>query len=293
MLFLWNLMAIFFCKASTVKGDILRLYACNKLYGLFDAVYENVLLSNTTYSLVENIDLNHCSITCMQYPKCKSFSYMFDHSKCRIHHSTSADNGTVLQKTIGWIHYETNNNEQNLGRVCKERNPCRYGRCVDTCDSKGYRCHSKGEWIVLQRNVCFGAKAGEFGTFEIPHNGIMTGIKLVHVGGIGVTCGAIALTKWGCDFGSPPFTVENIGVVITDDQNKKLYPSMEYDKGNGFSFIPGYGANSPYVVFNAPNHAVHKRQEIRLHYGEALFGTNLDNNSGRSCADIYAKLSDE
>lgn len=121
----------------------------------------------------------------------------------------------------------------------------------------------------------------------------MTGIKLVHVGGIGVTCAGTALTKWGCDFGTPPFTVENIGVVITDDQNKKLYPSMEYDKGNGFSFIPGYDANSPYVVFNAPIHAVYKRQEMRLHYGEALFGTYLDNNSGRSCADIYVKLSDE
>ncbi|XP_057315621.1 uncharacterized protein LOC130656723 [Hydractinia symbiolongicarpus] len=76
----------------------------------------------------------------MQYPKCKSFSYMFHHSQCRIHHSTRTDTGSNLQKENGWTHYETNENATNVGPVCEERKPCNFGKCVDTCDDKGYKC---------------------------------------------------------------------------------------------------------------------------------------------------------
>ncbi|XP_057315236.1 uncharacterized protein LOC130656407 [Hydractinia symbiolongicarpus] len=276
---------------SIVKGDILRLDTCNKFYAAFDVVYDNSLLTKTVFSLVENIVLNRCLIICVQYPKCKSFSYMFSHSQCRIHHSTRADNGTFLQKIVGWTHYETRENEPNLGRLCEVRKPCKYGRCVDTCDEKGYKCEFKGEWTLLKDNVCFGAKSGEFGTFEIQQDAVMTGMKLLHVGGDGVKCANnTPLTKWGCNYASV-FILDNIGIFITANRTI-LYPSREYEEKFGFSHIPGYNANSPYLIFNATNHTVYKGQELQLYYAEDYHDSYAHDNDGKSCADIYAKLID-
>ncbi|XP_057316547.1 uncharacterized protein LOC130657575 [Hydractinia symbiolongicarpus] len=169
---------------------------------------------------------------------------------------------------------------------------CNFGDRVMTNTSKGM-CKCKGDWILLKRNVCFGARANEYGTFKVQHDAVMTDIKLVHVGGPGVSCEETQpSTKWGCDHVSY-FNVENVAAVITDDQNNLLYPSIENYAGHGFFTVPGYNANSPYLIFNATSHTVHKGQELRLHYGETLFGLYLANNSGESCADIYAKLCDE
>ncbi|XP_057315435.1 uncharacterized protein LOC130656563 [Hydractinia symbiolongicarpus] len=286
-------LTLLICIVYISKGDILRLSECNKFYAVFDVVFNNFLLINTTYSLVRNIELNRCLIICMQYPRCKSFSYMFHHSQCRIHHSTRTDTGSNLQKENGWTHYETNENATNVGPVCEERKPCNFGKCVDTCDDKGYKCEytCSGEWILLKRNVCFGARANQFGTFKLTHDAVMTGIKLVHVGGPGLTCiEDTPPTKWGCDYGHG-FVVENVAAVITDEQNNTLYPSMKYHIRHGFFNVPGYNANSSYLIYNATSYTVHKEQELRIHYGEAWASTGQPaNNNGTSCADIYAKL---
>lgn len=116
MISFWNVAALLFCIACISKSDILRLKACNKFYAFFDVVYENSLLSNTIYSSVENISLHRCLIMCIQYPKCKSFGYMIHYSRCRIHHSSSVDNGTDLEEVVGWVHYETTKFEHNVGK---------------------------------------------------------------------------------------------------------------------------------------------------------------------------------
>ncbi|XP_057316188.1 uncharacterized protein LOC130657230 [Hydractinia symbiolongicarpus] len=292
MVMLWNFLISLLCILCIGKGDILRLDACNKISAIFNVVLENSLLEKTVYSLIENINLNRCLRICMQYPKCKSFSYMLHYSQCRIHQSTSADKETFLQDVIGWVHYETSKNEPNLGPVCEERKPC-YGRCVDTCDTKGYKCECKGDWVLLKRNLCFGARANEFGTFEIQHDAVISAMKLVYVGGGGVTCfDGARLTNWGCEYEPYPFVRENVAAVITDDQDNILYPSKVYDKTLGFFFVPGYNADSPFLIFNATNHTVHQGQKLRLHYGEALLSPYHFNNLGQSCVDIYAELCD-
>ncbi|XP_057303158.1 uncharacterized protein LOC130640656 [Hydractinia symbiolongicarpus] len=168
---------------------------------------------------------------------------------------------------------------------------CHFGDLVITNTSIEYKCQCKREWTLLKRNVCFGTHPNEFGTFEIQNNAVMTDIKLVYVGRGGVTCIAnTPLTKWGCDH-NQQFVIGNIGVIITDNQNTILYPSMEYHIWSGFFSVPGYNANSPYLIFNAKNHTVKKGEELRLHYAETLFGYH-ENNNGTSCADIYAKLCD-
>lgn len=118
-------------------------------------------------------------------------------------------------------------------------------------------------------------------------------MKLSHVGGIGVNCiGNSQLTNWGCS-GVAYDAAENIGIVITDDRENVLYPSMMYFVAHGYFFIPGYHANSPNLVFNKTQHAIHKGQELRLYYSELLYNGTLHNNQGASCADIYVMMRDK
>lgn len=176
--------------------------------------------------------------------------------------------------------------------TCPRNAMCHYGQCVNTNDPKGYRCECQEGWILLKRDVCFGAFANQFGTFYIPNNGVMTEIKLQHVGGSGVTCGGYGRTNWGCDATTEYDNRDKVGVAITDADNNVIYPNSSFHIKHGYHSIPGYNAFSPFLIFNSSSHAVFKGQELRLHYAETLFGAYLDNNHGESCADVYAKLCD-
>ncbi|XP_057316429.1 uncharacterized protein LOC130657461 [Hydractinia symbiolongicarpus] len=83
--------------------------------------------------------------------------------------------------------------------IC-DKTPCYFGTCVKTDDSKEYKCKCKDKWTLIQRNVCFGARLNEFGKFKIPHNAVMNGIKLQHVGVSSLKCADDAIpSKWSCD----------------------------------------------------------------------------------------------
>lgn len=142
--------------------------------------------------------------------------------------------------------------------------------------------------MPITRNLCIGAKPNEYGIFQLPRDGVITSLKLQNVNGTGVTCLPSApLTKWGCD-SIDYYNKDNIGVVVTDSQNKILYPSMKRHVNNGFFSIPGYNAYSLYVVFNSTNYTAYEGQELRLHYGETLFPVVSSDNSDYICVDIFA-----
>ncbi|XP_057316838.1 uncharacterized protein LOC130657862 [Hydractinia symbiolongicarpus] len=258
---------------------------------------------HTSFVIVSRISDNESA-----HVQCLFLAYyvVFSHSLAfvavaRISAATAA-NRNVLTNEISKYNFKTSckiskwtKEDEKVGPVCEERKPCKSRKCVDTCDDAGFKCEPTflGDWILLKHNVCFGAHENEFGTIKLQHDAVMTNIKLVHVGGPGLTCvRGTPLTKWGCDYGGV-FVTENVAAVITDDQNNLLYPSTEYYLSNGFFNVPGYNAKSPYLIFHAASHTVHKGQELRLHYGDTLFDGYLSNNSGESCADVYAKFYDE
>ncbi|XP_057293864.1 uncharacterized protein LOC130622416 [Hydractinia symbiolongicarpus] len=182
---------------------------------------------------------------------------------------------------------------KKLPSTCAAGPPCKYKQCVDIYASKGYRCKYKDDWILLQQNVCFGARANEFGTFTIQHEAVMTGMKLVHVGGVGLQCVDTTPTKWGCNSTFHlGYKMENVMTLVTDVENKIIYPNIKYHIEKYGYLLPGYNANSPYLIFNSRNYTLHQGQELRIQYGETLYITPLYNNKGVSCADIYAKFAD-
>lgn len=139
--------------------------------------------------------------------------------------------------------------------------------------------------------MCFGARDHQFGKFNVSSKGGSLGaIKLVHLYGY-VSCNTrhpSGWSYWGCGSGS-------VDVAITTSSNHILLPPSKFVihySISKWSNIPGYTSLSRELiltVFSHP-HRVSSRQELRLWYGEDLFGYTEEDNGGRVCCDVYALL---
>jgi len=150
-------------------------------------------------------------------------------------------------------------------------------------------------WLLQEKKVCFGARGDTFGTVHLQQEGKLTGLMLVHRSGY-ISCapGEKYKTHWGCIYPGV-----DIGVFITDKENKKVFPkyatypvSPDWFK-QAWYFLPGYNAMSPKLVFtdiSTPMY-VFEGQELRIWYGEDLINISEENDSGVSCADVYAQYS--
>ena len=141
--------------------------------------------------------------------------------------------------------------------------------------------------------VCFGAKDDSHGTFNITESGVIYTFKLVHLSG-SVSCNPeYPSSYWGCD--NPGFEEEKLLTIITF-QNKSALLLANYKKtqGNGCRYysykIEGVGVNESELWFNTlPSPiSVSVGQEFQLWYGADLKNCYEDDNSGHTCADVYA-----
>ena len=141
--------------------------------------------------------------------------------------------------------------------------------------------------------VCFGAKNDLYGTFNITESGIIYTFKLVHLSG-SVSCNQRDPSSyWGCD--NPNFEEEKLLTIITF-QNKSALWLADYKKTQNnncryYSYkIEGVGVNETELSFNnLPSPiSVSVGQEFQLWYGADLKNCYEYDNSGRTCADVYA-----
>ena len=132
--------------------------------------------------------------------------------------------------------------------------------------------------------VCFGAKGNTYGSFTYGKNIFVSSFMLVHRSGT-VTCNGKDHSYWGC----APNHV-NLGAVITDGKNRLLAPTVA---GKSWYQLPGYTSSSSALVFCVQPKTplcVFKTTEMRLWYGEDLYGQTESDNGGKTCADVYASL---
>jgi len=124
----------------------------------------------------------------------------------------------------------------------------------------------------------------QFGLFWIPVSGALVAVRLNHVSGT-VSCSRGSKSFWGC--GTLP-SLESIRIIITNSSDYALLPQ----KPQVFYTIPGYNSNSPQLVFPdfQPPLAVYSGQELRVWYSEDWKDVHEGDNSGLSCADVYAKI---
>ena len=144
-------------------------------------------------------------------------------------------------------------------------------------------CH---RWVKLNKSpVCFGAKGNTYGSFTCGTNIFVSSFMLVHRSGT-VTCNGKLHSYWGCTPNSA-----NIGAVITDGKNRLLAPAVA--AGKPWYQLPGYTSSSSALVFCVQPKTplcVFSTTEIRLWYGEDLYGSTESDNGGKTCADVYASL---
>ena len=141
--------------------------------------------------------------------------------------------------------------------------------------------------------VCFEAKGNRFGRFYVPR-GRLAAIKLVHLYGY-VSChvhGPSFWSYWGCGDNPSMGLNTQVNAVITDSDNHILLPPIQFQKISNLKWykVPGYNSLSPELVlpfFTSPRR-VHRKQELRVWYGENLVNLSEGDNGGTVCADVYA-----
>ena len=143
--------------------------------------------------------------------------------------------------------------------------------------------------------VCFEAKGSRFGRFYVP-GGRLAAIKLVHLYGY-VSCDTRITSHWsywGCGDNRWSGINTQVNVVITDSDNHILLPPSQFLNTKITSLkwyrVPGYNSLSPELVlhfFTSPRR-VHRKQELRVWYGENLVNLSEGDNGGKVCADVYA-----
>ena len=137
--------------------------------------------------------------------------------------------------------------------------------------------------------VCFGARGDSYGAFNIRESGVIYTFKLVHLSG-SITCNPdYPPSYWGCDH--PAFGDTRLLTVITFKNRSALLLADYREKGCGPLYkIEGVGVNDNELRFNnLPTPiSVSVGDEFQIWYGQDLKNCSEDNNSGQTCADVYA-----
>ena len=146
-------------------------------------------------------------------------------------------------------------------------------------------------WKKINTNpVCFGAKADSYGTFNILESGVIYTFKLVHQSG-SLSCNPdYPSSYWGCEH--PSFGEERLLTVITFQNRSPLLPADYRRTGcRYYSYkIEGVGINQTELQFDIlPSPiSVSVGDEFQIWFGQDLKNCSENNNSGQTCADVYA-----
>ena len=122
-------------------------------------------------------------------------------------------------------------------------------------------------------------------------------MKLIHKSG-SVRCNNVTISSfWGCTWTSYK---DNLMTIITDANKKAILPPAEdlkafktpgrFDNKEHFYSLPGYHHNSIELVFrNLVNPlSVSSNQEMQIWYGQDWMDRGEEDNSGKTCVDVYA-----
>ena len=121
-------------------------------------------------------------------------------------------------------------------------------------------------------------------------------VKLIHRSG-SVRCNNVTISSyWGCTW---PTYGENLMTIITDANKEailppakdlKALPSGAFGNKTHYYTLPGYHHNSTELVFrNLVNPlSVSSNQEMQIWYGQDWMDSGEEDNSGKTCVDVYA-----
>lgn len=145
--------------------------------------------------------------------------------------------------------------------------------------------------------VCFGARDNQYGAFNITKSGLLKTMKLVHKSG-SIKCNRYyPASYWGC---TNQLHYGNNGLVTIITNAKKeavLPPAGDLKTPAGFNsnkshfyILNGITHTSPELVFrDLPIQlSVSRSQEFQIWYAQDWVDLSEDDNSGKTCVDVYA-----
>jgi len=189
-------------------------------------------------------------------------------------------------------HVQGTNQEKQKVQVALKQNDAETGKLMAT--NFNQRSDRSSSWILQKKQVCFGAKDGNYGRFHINKDGVLLGVKLQHTSGW-LTCVKQQPTyksTFGCNGPATSYYNKNtVGVVITDDKNDIIFPRRTVFT-KGFYSLPGYESTGKTLAFTDYSSPMYARQdlELRIWYREDLIDYTEDENDGVVCVKVYAKF---
>ena len=109
--------------------------------------------------------------------------------------------------------------------------------------SSRYEATTCPRWVKLNKSpACFGAKGNQFGRFSYHQNVFVSSFMLVRRSGK-VTCNKSQYSYWGCIPNNP-----NLGVLLTDQNNKILAPEASTVGKSGWYNLAGYSSSSAVLI---------------------------------------------
>ncbi|KAL9955889.1 hypothetical protein ACROYT_G037287 [Oculina patagonica] len=159
------------------------------------------------------------------------------------------------------------------------------------CTTLVFCCHGGWvTWVKLNTSpVCFGARDNKYGAFTPGKNAFVWAFMLKHYSGY-VSCNTgrgNSKSNWGCDPNH-----KNLFTLLTDERNHVVGPRFSQPFSPSYYALPGYHSSSPYLIFfmGKSAYGLHHMAELRIWYGEDLFGSTESDNGGTSCADVYGLM---
>ncbi|KAJ4459837.1 hypothetical protein PAPYR_4244 [Paratrimastix pyriformis] len=170
-----------------------------------------------------------------------------------------------------------------------------YRLCCECPRRHGPALRRRFARTLVAENVCFAGKNRGFGGLRVPYaiGGIVQLVLVARSGGISCDTANYQPTYWGC-----PWLAGGLSVMITDANDQVIAPrasdpSVSSPHGGAWYFKTGATATSPELRFDMPRAtALSAGQQLRLWYGEDLYGLFEGDNGGVTCADLYADTED-
>ena len=139
-------------------------------------------------------------------------------------------------------------------------------------------------FIAGWRNIghgCVGARNNKFLHLKYGgQSGFVRAFRMIHTGQK-LGCTLSAKSNWGCS------NHHRTNMYVTDLFNKVMYPSPVLTKpyqSGGWYHLPGYYTNSRQLVFSdVGTRFIYRNQDMRVWYGEDLYGYTESDNHGVTC----------
>ncbi|XP_022809788.1 uncharacterized protein LOC111346782 [Stylophora pistillata] len=247
-----------------------------------------------------------CKNLCTMDSRCVSFNAgpsakVADHMVCELSDSDAKRHPGDLKPRVGFVYRDTENLCRNI--ICSHNGTCLTGYTYKGyfCDCKagsgftGEHCEKENWKKVNDAAVCFGGVENTQGDFSMRESGLIFTFKLVYRSGDGIKCNPdVSASYWGC---MSSLMGEKKLVTVITFPNKTALPIADYARDTsscGFKYhsyqLNGTDVNSPELVFKTMSRPlpVSIGQVFQIWYAEVLDDCAWGNNSGQTCADVYA-----